>query len=84
MRAPSWFPLAFWAVLLFVVLSGCQRAPDVTVTEAPRTVPLDDQSGGVAVWVDPDTGCEYLLRYDKAITPRYERTGSGDMIRGCR
>jgi hypothetical protein len=75
-----------------LALSACQRAESTTT--GPDSVELGEGvlvstgwgSAGVGIWVDPDTGCEYLIRYDKALTPRMERHTQTGMIeqRGCR
>lgn len=77
----NWPNLALFAVFLAVLLvvAGCARQGDPpaqgdtspasrgTVRTAPEVL-----DGGVSVWVDPETGCEYLFLYNKAATPRME------------
>lgn len=56
---------------LCALLAGC--------IEAQADVPLDrvpmKQTTGARFFVDPDTGCHYLVAFSKSITPRLTADG---------
>lgn len=69
------------------LLAGCEAAPAGAPTPRADIAKLAPIRGGVMVFADPETGCEYLSLYDKGITPRIELNGTingGAHVRGCR
>jgi hypothetical protein len=64
----------FLALAPLALLASCQAgAPALAEVEVG---PIPENDGrGVSTYVDPETGCEYLVLYDKALTPRLSPGG---------
>ncbi len=78
------FCAAFWSAVIWL-LAGCSKAPANEAAgyrEQERGSPVAESvqprgtNHGISVWVDPNSGCEYLVLYDKAVTPRTEHNGA--------
>lgn len=86
-----------------VAVSGCARRSDPPVpppgaadtpgdtsppARGPTLTPEGEGDGGIWVWRDPDTGCEYVVLYSNSITPRMEdkggKSGLPNPQKGCK
>lgn len=94
MRRPA---LAIALAGAVLALAGCAQSPaeaaqaraQAQVQRAQAVRSFAD--AGVAVWTDPDTGCQYLVRGGTGIAPRWSNAGEGystsqrlSRVRGCR
>lgn len=84
-----WPNAAIIAIFLavMVAVTGCaQRPPPVRDTSTPPGGITEHLEGGVWVYQDPDTGCEYLVTRS-GITPRMEDKGGASGLpnpqKGC-
>lgn len=53
-----------------MALYGCGRSQAVA-----QQIEVQRQDWGPRVWVDPRTGCEYLVEDSKGISARYHQNG---------
>lgn len=68
------------SLLIVSALAGCMRKDDPTIPGNEAAATSGDTSpggvGGVPVWVDPATGCQYLGYTGHGLTPRLKPDGS--------
>jgi hypothetical protein len=85
-RIGWWIAAAVWAMIVVAVLTGCERQ-EVEEARAARPQPENPVNhGGIILYRDGETGCEYLLfgrgGYGKAVQPRIAADGKTHM--GCK
>lgn len=59
--------------LLLAVLVGCAQAPDASAPTSVERRGIEDTKAQVSRYIDPETGCEYLVSWiykGGGLTPR--------------
>lgn len=62
-----------WVVIAALLLSSCQKP----ASDSPTTRQVEDYPDAIQIWVDPETGCEYIVgRFAEWALPRWNADGS--------